>query len=169
MALIVIMTGALLGLYQAGLSINNVMASFDMIKALALGSIALILGSVFPDIDGRGKIRWTIAPIMGAFMITPPFIGKTMNGRIMDGLQFLYNDGSRLFLLITFLVFIILFIPMKHRGKVHTPAAGILFGLLFGGYTWFFASLDLFSGGIICIMGIVGYLWHLSLDGELSA
>ncbi len=168
MAVLVISTGYALGTYQSGLSILDIDKGIHLILGLGLGCAALFLGSVLPDIDGRGRIRWTIGPIFGAFGIIPPFIGKVSAQGISEAFNFIWNEGSSLFLILTVIGYFLIILPLKHRGWMHSVTPGLIYGSAFGSYVFLSTSLGLEVAFLVGTLSILGYLWHLSLDGELS-
>ena len=115
MALVVVLTGAVLGFYQSGIYPWNSPSLIPFVTALIFGSMAFLLGSVLPDIDGRGRIKWTIGPILGSFVMLPPVVGRTLSGNIISGLEHLWTEGARLFLIFTLIGFLLALLPMKHR------------------------------------------------------
>ena len=168
MAVLTIATGFALGLYQGGISITELEGSISLIQILCLGSAALILGSVLPDIDGKGKIRWTMGPLLGVFGLVPPIMGKFNSVGPLSAFNFIWEEGAGLFLLLTVTGYLIILIPMKHRGWMHSMIPGAVFGTAFGSYVFISTSLGLEGAVLIGVLGILGYLWHLSLDGELT-
>jgi hypothetical protein len=168
MVVLVIATGSALGLYQAGLSTGLLIEASSMFHSLLLGSFALLLGSVLPDLDGKGKIRWTIGPVMGAFALAPPFLGRfSLNGP-EDALDFIWNEGSRLFLLLTGLGYLLILVPMKHRGWMHSNTPGLIFGTASASYVLACTSFGIHEAILVGVLGSLGYFWHLALDGELT-
>ena len=168
MAALVVLTGAAIGLVQNGLSMSELREAFPFLTALALGSIAIVLGAVLPDIDGNGRIRWTIGPVMGAFGIVPPFIGRSFEEGLLNGMIFIYQDGARLFLLFTAIGFLFLLVPFKHRGKMHSILPAVIFGTAWGLYTWSCVSLGIEHAFLVGGLGTFGYIWHLAMDGKLT-
>jgi membrane-bound metal-dependent hydrolase YbcI (DUF457 family) len=167
-AVLSIATGFSLGLYQGGLSFTDLEKSFPLIQILCLGFTALIVGSVLPDMDGKGRIRWTMGPVLGVFGILPPFMGSFTSEGPIQAFSFLWEEGARLFLVLTAAGYLIILLPMKHRGWMHSITPGAVFGAAFGSYVFISTSLGWEGAVLIAVLGILGYLWHLSLDGELS-
>lgn len=168
MALVVVMTGALLGFFQSGGFPSIEKGSFHFIIAILLGSMAFLFGSVLPDIDGKGRIRWTIGPVCGMFVMLPPVIADSISGGPMSGLDLLWNEGVRLFFVFTLIGTLLALIPMKHRGSMHSIRTGTILSSIWGCYIWLSTSLSWRLCLLIVLMGLVGYLWHLSLDGKLT-
>ncbi len=141
-------------------------ASF-FLPALILGSLALMVGSVLPDIDGKGNIRWIIGPVLGGMALFPPLLSIVLSKGVASGLSFLISDGALLFLIMTAVGYSLLLLPLKHRGFFHRPIVGITFGLIWCIYLLTCASLTSGLSVLGGAMGSVGYLWHLALDGSL--
>lgn len=167
-AVLSIATGFSLGIYQQGITISEIERTFPLIQILCLGFAALIVGSVLPDMDGKGRIRWTMGPVLGAFALLPPFLGNFTDRGPLEAFSFVWDEGARLFLILTAAGYLIILLPMKHRGWMHSITPGAVFGTAFGSYVFLSTSLGLEGAVLIGILGILGYLWHLSLDGELS-
>lgn len=147
--------------------LGPIMERTTLFTTLFLGNAALIVGSVLPDIDGRGRIRWVIGPVMGAMLLAPFIIEWTREGGISDLLGHLWNEGSVLFLAGTLLGYLLLLLPLKHRGMMHLTRTGLLLGALWGAYIFLIASPPVLETVLIASMGTVGYCWHLALDGKL--
>jgi hypothetical protein len=132
---------------------------------LLFGTVLMILGSVLPDVDGKGRIRWIMGPVSGAFFIMPFLADMAQGGRITECLDFLTGKGSVLFLTGTLAGYLILLFPFKHRGFMHSFRAAFAFGIIAGIYWGGFT--DLWQSILIGSMGTTGYMWHLALDGKL--
>ncbi|MFO8050985.1 MAG: hypothetical protein R6V01_04725 [Thermoplasmatota archaeon] len=166
MAFVTVLSGMVLGA-EGNISpakVPEVLLAFGPV--LLLGGGALLLGSVFPDLDGRGNIRWAIGPAVGSMLILPSLHGYLSTWSIREGIGYLRAEGSLIFLLGTAVSYSSLIVPKRHRGALHTMRAGILFGILWGAYVLIFSVLSLESCFLIGAMGSLGYLWHLALDGE---
>ena len=137
------------------------------LPALILGSLALIVGSVLPDIDGKGNIRWIIGPVLGGMAMLPPLTSIILSEGAASGLSFLIADGALIVLFMTIAGYSLLLLPLKHRGFFHRPIVGITFGLIWCVYLLTCASLTSGLSILGGTMGSVGYLWHLALDGSL--
>jgi hypothetical protein len=168
MTVLVILTGSALGFYQAGIPVLITDGALELILALGLGCAALIMGSVLPDIDGKGRIRWTMGPVLGAFGLIPPFMGRFWAEGPTKAAGFIWNEGARLFLVLTMIGFVLVILPFRHRGWMHSITPGIIFGSTFGSYVFMSTSLGIEGAILVGCLGMLGYLWHLSLDGELS-
>ncbi len=137
------------------------------LPTMMLGSLALIVGSVLPDIDGKGNIRWIIGPVLGGMALLPPLLSIALSEGVASCLSFLITDGALLFLLMTIVGYSLLLLPLKHRGFFHRPIVGITFGLIWCVYLLTCTSLASGLSVLGGTMGSVGYLWHLALDGSL--
>lgn len=168
MALLVVITGAILGLYQSGLSLHDLGSIIPFISALVFGSMAFLLGSVLPDIDGKGKIRWTAGPILGSFVLLPPLLWKISEGDLTESFDLLWGPGVRYFFVFTLIGTVLALLPMKHRGRIHTIQFGAILASAWGIYIWSTTSLGLEFCILVGAMGLIGYLWHLSLDGKVT-
>ncbi len=166
MAFIVILSALLLGLGAPEDPLIIIEHFEDYGLLLLLGGAALILGSIIPDIDGRGRIRWMIGPVAGAFLFTPPFIGNLRAGGPNAGMDYIGGTGSLLFFGVTVIAYLLLIFPMKHRGLWHRSGTGVVFGILWGAYI--FSSGALGPGECIMIgsMATLGHWWHIALDGN---
>ena len=131
------------------------------------GGTALLVGSVLPDVDGRGRIRWIIGPITGCMLFMPALYGSLSSGGYSSALDYVQGRGSLIFLMGTGVSYSSLLVPKKHRGIFHTKRAALLFGALWGAFVMFTAGTPLAGTITIGLMASLGYLWHLSLDGEL--
>jgi hypothetical protein len=167
MAFIMLLSGMFLGVWSRGGSLPVVDISSVMVLILLLGGGALMAGSVLPDIDGKGRIRWMIGPIAGAMVIIPPIVGELRAGGFQAGLGFITGPGSILFLAATVAAYLILLVPKKHRGAWHRTRTGMVFGLIWGSYVWATAAMPIDQSVLIGSMGTLGYGWHLALDGKL--
>ncbi|MBN1390602.1 MAG: hypothetical protein JXA22_08175 [Candidatus Thermoplasmatota archaeon] len=167
MAFVIILSAQMLGSGQGG-SLNDLlgtMAFFGIM--LLLGGGSLLLGSVLPDIDGRGRVRWMIGPAVGALLFLPPLIGSFGSGGAPEAMAFIRGAGSFIFLSGTALGYLLLAVPKKHRGIWHSNRTGLIFGAAWGAYVFYTASVALDQSLMIGSMGAVGYGWHLALDGKL--
>jgi hypothetical protein len=166
MAFIVILSAAMLGLDIVSIS------SFDSDLIAAAGSVlllgggAMILGSVVPDMDGNGKIRWIIGPLAGVFAVVPPFALAVKERGLSGGMEYIGSGGSLLFLAATAAAYLLLLVPMKHRGIWHRPGTGLFFGVVWGSYVFLNHLLDPASCVMVGAMATLGYWWHLALDGR---
>jgi hypothetical protein len=167
MALIVLLAGLLLGIWTPGMSIPAMDVITILILVLLLGGGAMIAGSVLPDIDGKGRIRWIIGPVAGSMVIAPPLIGMIRAGGVQAGLDFITGPGSLLFLGTTIAAYLLLVAPKKHRGAWHRTRTGMAFGMIWGSYVWATAAMTIDQSVLIGAMGTLGYGWHLALDGRL--
>lgn len=132
-----------------------------------IGGSALIVGSVLPDIDGKGNIRWIAGPVAGFLAILPPFLGCQSSLGIGKALEFMVSEGALIFLVFTVSGYLFLLIPMKHRGIMHSSGTAVVFGAVIGLYTVMSALLTIPQALLVFSMGTVGYWWHLALDGRL--
>jgi hypothetical protein len=124
----------------------NGVFGFDLLYWTGLAGLLIGgLYSLLPDIDcSSSKIRVLVTGLLSAAaLLTLTFDFLTKSGEL-----------SSLSLLIVAVLFLLWL--TKHRGALHTPAAGIVFS----------APL-LFAGPHFFIMGLYGYLMHLLLDGRL--
>lgn len=134
---------------------------------LLIGSLISIFGSVLPDIDGKGNIRWIIGPVVGSFAFFPPFLTELKNGGLWGGIRFVGEGGSALFLVSTLFGYLFLLIPMKHRGMMHDPRMAGMFGAVVFTYLSVMSPLTILQSLLVGILALMGYLWHLALDGKL--
>ena len=132
-----------------------------------LGGVGLIIGSVVPDVDGRGKIRWIAGPTLGMMILLPPLLGSIEAGGAEEALRFTLGTGAIAFTIGTLAGYLFLLIPLRHQGMIHRPTAAILYGILWGSYAGILSSAPFYHTILIGVMGSVGYLWHLALDGRL--
>ena len=130
-------------------------------------SLFLLAGSVLPDIDGRGKIRWIIGPMAGSFAFFPPFLARISGDGFEGGVSFFTGDGSALFLIFTILGYLFLLAPMKHRGLMHDWRGAGIFGSVVFVYVLTTSPFGLDQSLLVGAMALIGYLWHLALDGKL--
>jgi hypothetical protein len=134
---------------------------------IALGGGALIIGSVLPDIDGKGKIKWIIGPVVGGMLLIPPLIGAFRAGGPIEAMDLITGYGAVLFLSGTIGGYLFLLVPKKHRGIWHSNRTGFAYGLVWGFYVFYTSTLAMDQSIMIGSMGAVGYGWHLALDGRL--
>lgn len=127
----------------------------------------MVAGSLLPDLDGRGIVRWFVGPLAGAMVLVPPLADTTLDGSFQGGIRFLGGEGARLFLLSCALGYMLLLVPFRHRGFLHTHRAGLLFGTAWGAYLLSLPIFDPASSLLAGAMGYLGYCWHLALDGRL--
>jgi membrane-bound metal-dependent hydrolase YbcI (DUF457 family) len=134
---------------------------------LFIGALSLLLGSLLPDIDGKGRVRWIIGPVIGAFALTFMALRAYLAGGIEGSLSYLADDGALLFLAGTAMGYASLLLPMRHRGIMHRAPAAMVFSLICSAS--FLAILDpeLESGAMVGAMAFSGYGWHLALDGSV--
>ncbi|MGA1819627.1 MAG: hypothetical protein ACMUHU_01315 [Thermoplasmatota archaeon] len=167
MAFIVIFSALLMG-SSSGNSLEGYLrtAAFFGIVGL-LGGGALVFGSVLPDIDGKGRVRWIVGPVAGAMLFIPPLIGSFRSGGPLGAMEFIEGAGSLLFLLGTAAGYLLLVVPTKHRGILHSKLPGAVYGGIWGAYVFYTASMALDQSMMIGTMGALGYGWHLALDGRL--
>jgi len=167
MALIVIVSALVLGV-GGDVDISQI---FDRIylfsSILLLGGGALIIGSILPDIDGKGKIRPLIGPIVGSMLLIPLVIGALRAGGPQSVIDLIFGYGSVVFMVGTVAGYLFLLIPKKHRGLWHSNKAGLFYGSIWGSYVFFASSLAMDQSVMIGTMGSLGYGWHLALDGRL--
>jgi hypothetical protein len=156
-----------LGAYDRGGAEGLSSASRSHLLPLSMGALALLVGSLLPDLDGRGVVRWFVGPLTGAMALVPPLTGSFMRGSVSSGLRFLSGPGSRLFLFSCSFGYMVLLVPFKHRGRLHTHRAGLVFGLMWGVYLLAFTLFDPLCSFLAGAMGYLGYSWHLALDGKL--
>jgi len=167
MAFITILSALLLGSSPESSLVDYIRTAAFFGIVLLLGGGALVFGSILPDIDGRGKVRWMIGPSVGALLFLPPLIGTFRVGGPSEAMGFIAGTGSLLFLLGTAAGYLLLLVPMRHRGILHSKWTGAIYGGLWGGYVFYTASIAFDQSMIIGSMGAVGYGWHLALDGRL--
>jgi len=136
-------------------------------QPMLIGGAALIVGSVLPDIDGNGKIRWIAGPVAGVLAVLPPFLGCMSSLGLMEALEFLLHGGAVIFLIFTITGYLFLLIPLKHRGIMHRSGSALVFGALIGIYSSMSALVTIPQAALVFSMGTVGYWWHLALDGRL--
>jgi len=169
MAVLVIFTGWFLALPQGIPSPWHPPGALEILPPLLMGAAGLLLASVLPDMDGRGKIRWTMGPVLGIFALAPPVLATLSRDGPYPMLDFVWNPGSRLFLVVCAAGLLLPHLPFKHRGSIHSVPAAFLAGtmwMLYNIHTGFLTT----QGSILAgAMVVVGYLWHLSLDGKLAA
>lgn len=168
MAFVVILSALLLGSGSEGGTVQDhlgALATFGVL--LILGGGSLILGSILPDIDGNGRVRWIIGPAVGALLFVPPLIGSFGSGGAVGMMSFVKGTGALTFLFGTAAGYLLLAIPKRHRGLWHSSRMGLLFGAAWCAYVFYTASVALDQSLVIGSMGAVGYGWHLALDGKL--
>ncbi|MCU0799420.1 MAG: metal-dependent hydrolase [Candidatus Thermoplasmatota archaeon] len=166
-ASILISFGLLMGVYDRGGMTNVLSAAGRYLLPLSLGTLALLAGSVLPDLDGRGMVRWFVGPLAGAMALVPPLAGRMFSGNVSGGLDFLYGPGARLFLFSCAVGYMMLLVPFEHRGFLHSHRAALIFGTVWGGYLLFHPFFDPVGPFLAGAMGYLGYSWHLALDGKL--
>lgn len=167
MATVTLLTAVVLGLKgDNGLTTAH-RAFIDLGPVILFGSAGLMVASVLPDIDGRGRIKWIIGPLVGSMLFLPALYGYMITGDLKDCIGFIRGDGSMIFLLGTAATYSSLVLPRTHRGFFHTKKAATIFGASWGIYIMIIAGMDIQSSLLIGAMASLGYLWHLSLDGEL--
>ena len=135
--------------------------------ALLLGASALVVGSVLPDVDGKGKIRWVSGPLLGSMVLLIFLTSYVRSGDLLSIPGFLLGEGALYFTLFTAAGYLLLLLPLKHRGVMHSPRAGIAYGVLFGAFTGIISGLPLALMFISGLFASLGYLWHLALDGRM--
>jgi membrane-bound metal-dependent hydrolase YbcI (DUF457 family) len=142
MALVVIITGCVLGILGPDLNVKVDSIPLDFMIAMGLGSMGFLLGSVLPDIDGKGKVRWTIGPMIGAFAIIPPVIHHLQVSNLLEAIQYLWDYGTRSFFIFTLVSLVFALFPKKHRGWFHSIQAGMVLSTVWGGYIWWVTGLE---------------------------
>lgn len=166
-ASLLISFGLLMGVYDGSGPSGLLTAAGRFLLPLSLGTLALIVGSVLPDLDGRGLVRWFVGPLTGTMALVPPLAGRTSSGSLSLVLDFISGQGARLFLFSCAAGYMLLLVPFKHRGLLHTHRVGLIYGTVWGCYLFiqsFSDPIGPFLGGA---MGYLGYSWHLALDGRL--
>jgi len=134
---------------------------------ISIGTFSLLIGSILPDIDGKGRIRWVIGPVIGAFALIMMAIRSYMLGGPEHALAYIADDGALLFLLTTVLGYGILIIPMKHRGAMHRMTSALAFSLVCMVFFMLALSRDGEAVALVGAMAFSGYGWHLALDGSI--
>ena len=167
MAFIVLISALLLGARSSSSIAEYIGTVYLFWSLLLLGGGALVLGSVLPDIDGKGKVKWIIGPVIGAMLFIPPLIGSCSSAGTVGALKFLTGPGSFLFLAGTVGGYLFLLVPKRHRGYWHSNWTGMFYGSIWGIYVFSTASLAMDQSLVIGSMGALGYGWHLALDGRL--
>ena len=167
MAFLIILSSILLGSGEESEITDHLRRVPLLGVVILLGGGSLVLGSVLPDIDGRGKLRWIMGPMFGAFLFVPPLIGTFRAGGPIETMEFVGGIGSLLFLGGTLAGYLVLLVPSKHRGILHSHWTGVMYGSAWGIYVFYTASLAIEQSLMIGSMGAVGYGWHLALDGKL--
>lgn len=141
-------------------------ATRSLALPLLIGTMALLLGSILPDIDGRGRVRWIIGPIIGAFVLAL----TTIRAFLMDGMggaiSYLIDDGALLFLIATAAGYASLLVPLSHRGVMHKAPAALSFALAVAISFMMAIESDLQSVALVGSMAFSGYGWHLAMDGS---
>lgn len=167
MAFIVILSALFLGAREGSSIWEFLHIIYLFGSILVLGGGALVIGSVLPDIDGKGKIKWVIGPTVGTMLFVPLIIGSLKNEGPMGVIELVKGYGSLVFLVGTISGYLILLIPKRHRGIWHSNRTGIAFGTIWGMYVFYTSSLAMDQSIVIGSMGTLGYGWHLALDGRL--
>ncbi|MEA3559219.1 MAG: hypothetical protein U9R75_08210, partial [Candidatus Thermoplasmatota archaeon] len=158
MAFVTLVSGMVLGM-KGSFTLDHLFAIFPIIgPVLLFGGSAVIIGSVLPDIDGRGKVRWIIGPVVGSMLFMPALFGTLSSGNLDSGISFIKGEGSLIFLAGTAVSYSSLIVPKKHRGIFHSPKTGVLFGIIWGAYVLYFAHIPMESAVLIGSMGALGYL-----------
>ncbi len=134
---------------------------------LFIGAFSLLLGSLLPDIDGKGRVRWIIGPVIGTFALTLMALRAYLTGGIGGTLSYLSDDGALLFLAGTALGYGLLLLPMRHRGIMHGAPAAIAFSLICSAAFIAILDPDPERGAMVGAMAFSGYGWHLALDGSV--
>ncbi|MFW3145931.1 MAG: hypothetical protein ACMUIE_03880 [Thermoplasmatota archaeon] len=167
MAFVVLLSALFLGL-KGSLGIDMLPGlALPLASFLLFGGGALLVGSVLPDLDGKGRIRWVIGPIVGFMLLAPILFGRIVAAGPLSGVDLLMGKGSLIFLGGTVIAYSSLALPLRHRGLLHSPKMGILFGILWGAFVWYFAGTDPATSLLIGSAACLGYLWHVALDGKL--
>ncbi|MGA1822060.1 MAG: hypothetical protein ACMUIG_06005 [Thermoplasmatota archaeon] len=166
LALVVIVSALVFSLFNAS-KMSGIGEGFGYFyKPIIIGGSALMVGSVLPDIDGKGNIRWIAGPVAGFMAFLPPFLGCFSSLGIMKALEFAASEGAVIFLIFTVSGYLFLLIPMKHRGIMHRTGTAVVFGAVIGIYTAMSALLSIPQVFLVFSMGTIGYWWHLALDGR---
>ncbi|TFG08042.1 hypothetical protein EU522_00190 [Candidatus Thorarchaeota archaeon] len=166
MAFVVLLSALFLGLRE-GLELHMLSdLALPLTSFLLFGGGALLVGSVLPDMDGKGRIRWVIGPVIGAMLLAPVLFGRIASSGAVSGMELLMGRGSLIFLGGTVLAYSSLALPLRHRGILHSPKVGIIFGALWGAFVWYFSGTDPLTSAIIGSAACLGYLWHVALDGR---
>ncbi len=167
MAFIVVLSALVLGA-RGGETIDDLLSSVYLFSSiLVLGGGALVIGSVLPDIDGKGNIKWIIGPVFGGMLLLPLLIGTLRTTGPEAAKELIVGVGSLLFLAGTIGGYLFLLVPKKHRGIWHSNRSGLVFGIAWGIYVFYTSSLAMDQSIVIGSMGSLGYGWHLALDGRL--
>ncbi len=135
--------------------------TYDML----VGSVALVLGSMMPDIDHpKSKIRQSLRILL--FLVVLFFVLLLLNTETATNLLKGYTDIPILAAAIVslfvaiFIVFLIdRFIP-PHRGPVHRISAAIVYAVLCT-IIAVFVNANIF---VTAFAGLIGYLSHLVGD-----
>jgi membrane-bound metal-dependent hydrolase YbcI (DUF457 family) len=133
---------------------------------LFIGAFSLLVGSILPDIDGKGRIRWIIGPVIGAFALTMMTLKTYVMGGFDGAFSYLADDGALLFLAGTVLGYCSLLLPMRHRGIMHRIPAAMVFSILCAGAFFLALDPDPERMAMVAAMAFSGYGWHLALDGS---
>ncbi len=165
-ASVLISFGLFMGAYDRGGLTHIISTAGRYLLPLSMGTLALLAGSVLPDLDGRGRVRWFVGPLAGLMALVPPLAGRTFGGNVSGGLDFLSGPGARLFLFSCAAGYMLLLVPFKHRGFLHTHRAALIFGTVWGSYLLFLSLSDPVGPFFAGAMGYLGYSWHLALDGR---
>ena len=139
----------------------------SILLAISIGAFALAFGSLLPDLDGRGRIRWIIGPMLGAMALVPPLSALLVRGDLAGTLLYLGGEGAVIFLSMSVLGYVAILVPLKHRGIMHRGSTSLVFAMAVGAYSLFSAGLDMPQFAVVCLMAFTGYAWHLALDGSL--
>ena len=166
LALVVIVSALIFSLLNASTMSGIGEAVRYFYIPIVIGGSALMVGSVLPDIDGKGNIRWVSGPAAGFMALLPPFLGCFSSLGIFKALEFAASEGAVIFLIFTVAGYLMLLIPMKHRGIMHRRGTALVFGAVIGIYAVLYALLSIPQAILVFSMGTVGYCWHLALDGR---
>jgi len=146
----------------------SILRAKQVLPASIVGSLSLILGSVLPDVDGRGKIRWAIGPVVGALVIAP----FSMASFLIDGLSGLYDylttEGAMTFTALTIGGYMALLVPMRHRGRLHDISSALAFGIVMSLLCIIAPGWGFQQSLAVGCFAFTGYAWHLALDGRLA-
>lgn len=146
---------------------GSLMDGFNVLALpLSIGAFSLLVGSILPDIDGRGRIRWVIGPVIGALALTMTTADSYLDDGITGALSHLGDDGALLFLAGTAIGYGSLLVPMRHRGAMHGIPAAAVFSIACAAAFLLIIGPIYPQGALVGAMAFSGYGWHLALDGS---
>jgi len=128
-------------------------------------SLSIIFGSLLPDLDGGGKITVYIPPFFGGYALFLFYVSQYFH---KCGILHLEINGVLtpliIFTVATLLSYGLLFLPKKHRGRLHHPMTAIVFGGLWALGHSLFWCLNGYSALLLFVVASYGYSLHLILD-----